>query len=140
MRKLIIVLFLLLPSYAMAQVVETRTLENRGPGIAPVAPKVEEKAKPVIVPAAKMQEVFSLMKDVQIAVLTIENANAKIKELNALIEKAKADGQKSDAAVTEFWAKIGIKRAELETLWKGVPGQNGDVILTKEVEDKPKTP
>jgi hypothetical protein len=135
MRKLILVCLLVLPSYAMAQDVAANK------PVPKVESKAEEKAKPVIVSAAKMNEVFGLQKDVQIAVLTIENAQAKIRELNAIIEKAKADGQKSDAAVTEFWLKLGIKRTELETVWAAANGQNGDIIFTKkEAAEKPKIP
>lgn len=148
MKKILFALLFLLPATALAQTGTisgdphiVSALDGKSAKIAnSTAPKPEEKAKPVIIPAAKMQELAALRKDLQLALLNIENAQLKIKELNAIIETAKGDGQKAKALEAEFWRKLGINPEELPTKWEPSDGQNGDIILKRKEEpaEKPK--
>ncbi len=143
MRKVFLIsLFLLLPSYAMAQVSKTTPQAPTGqPGTwgAYVDTRLddrfkiaEEKAKPVIITEAKKQVLI-------IASLQLENAKLKLAESQANVTKAEQN-------VADFWKSVGINPAELTAKWDISDGQNGDIILTpkkepeKTVEPKPKSP
>ena len=113
---------LILPSYAMAQ-----TPQNTAKDAPKATPKVEERAKPVIISNAKKQELV-------IASLQLENAKLRLKEFQAEVAKAEDN-------VAAFWKSIGIDPTKLATDWQASDGQNGDIILTrKEPEKKPDAP
>lgn len=125
MRKLLFVsLFLLLPTAAMAQDVAANKTAVKS------APKAEEKAKPVILDKSKLQEM-------RLNALELENAQYKLKEAQAVVQKAQD-------SIADFWKSVGINPAELQTKWEASNGQNGDIVLTpkadKKIEEKPKTP
>lgn len=94
------------------------------------APKAEEKARPVILDKSKLQEM-------RLNQLELENAQYKLKEAQAVVQKA-------NDAIADFWKAVGINPAELQTKWEASNGQNGDIILTpkaeKKIEEKPKSP
>ncbi len=126
MRKILFVLVLILPSYAMAQDRNQLRLENAPHNT--TAPKVEEKAKPVIL--KKDGE----LRELRLVTLELENLQLRYKELQSALEKMQAEVKKADDSVTDFWAKLGVNRTELSTKWKVSNGQNGDIILTREAE------
>ena len=118
MKRILFVLCLLLPSYAMAQDVAAST---------PVkSVSNEEKPKPVILDTAKLQEL-------RLATLERENLQLKLQQLQA-------DAKKADEAITAFWKTVGINRAELETKWEASNGVNGAIILTPKADAKEEKP
>ena len=124
MKKLVIVLFLLLPLPAVAQDVAAN---NAKP-----APKVEEKAKPVIIPNSKRQEW---------AIISLQLENAKLKAEAAVPPEIKKAVKDANDALDAFWKGVGVNPAEITTKWDISDGQNGDIILTpKKVETPAKTP
>lgn len=131
MRKLIIVLFLLLPSYAMAQSAAAASIGASGKEVL----KVEENTKPVIIPNAKRQEW---------AIISLQLENAKLKAEAAVPAEIKKAVKDANDALDAFWKGIGVNPAELATKWDISDGQNGDIILTpkaeKKIEEKPKAP
>lgn len=124
MRKILFVLMMILPVCAVAQDVAASKA-----AVAP--PKAEEKAKPVIL--KKDGE----LRELRLANLELKNLELRYKELQAAMEKMQAEIKKADDSIADFWAKLGVNRAELQTKWEASAGQNGDVILTRKVEAKP---
>jgi hypothetical protein len=149
MRKLLFVaVFLLLPSYAMAQnpnapkslVVPNGSLTTPKPSdsaypntkIDERLKNAEENTKPVIIPNAKKQE---------LAIISLQLENAKLKAEAAIPAEMREAVRKADDAVVAFWKSIGVNPTEIATKWTVSDGQNGDIILTpKKIEEKPKTP
>lgn len=124
MRKILLTLSSL---FFLATVGLAQTPQNTAKDAPKTAPKVEEKAKPVIITNAKKQELI-------IASLQLENAKLKLKEFQAEVTKAEDN-------VAAFWKSVGIDPTKLATEWQASDGQNGDIILTKkEPEKKPDTP
>ena len=125
MKRFLIVLCLLLPSYATAQDVAANK---------PVKPVVkEEKPKPVILDQAKLQEL-------RLVTLEQENLQLKLQQLQAQAERLQADAKKADEAITAFWRTVGINRAELATKWEASNGVNGAIILTPKADAKEEKP
>lgn len=121
MKRILFVLCLILPSYAMAQDVAANK---------PVKPVVkEEKPKPVILDTAKLLE---------LRLVTLEQENLQLKQQLQAIqsERLQADAKKADEAITAFWRTVGINRAELATKWEASNGVNGAIILTPKEEAK----
>lgn len=129
MRKLLFVaVFLLLPSYAMAQSASSASIGASGKEVL----KVEENTKPVIIPNAKRQEW---------AIISLRLENAKLKAEAAIPAEMKKAVQDANNDLTAFWKGIGIDPADIPAKWTPSDGQNGDIILTpKKIEEKPKTP
>jgi hypothetical protein len=122
MKRIFLLICLILPTYAAAQDVAANK-----PAPKPAAK--EEKAKPVILDAGKLQEL-------RLVTLERENLTLKLEQLRAQAEKLQADAKKADDNVTAFWAKLGIKREDLDTKWQAANGVDGAIILTPKVEDK----
>ena len=148
MKKLILICLLALPSYAMAQgVVSEKILTDNVVKADPPRSaypntkiderlkKVEEKAKPVIIPNSKRQEW---------TIISLQLENAKLKAEAAVPAEIKKAVKDADEALAAFWKGVGINPAEIQTRWDVSDGQNGDIILTpkteKKIEEKPKTP
>lgn len=147
MKKLIIVLFLLLPSYAMAQGVTSTDIPAQQRAIMSYqaeqeakavktavspSPKVEEKAKPVIIPNSKRQEW---------AIISLQLENAKLRAEAAVPAEIKKAVKDANDALDAFWKGVGVNPAELTAKWDISDGQNGDIILTpKKIEPPAKTP
>lgn len=125
MKKLILICLLVLPSYAMAQnVAANKAAVNP-------APKIEEKAKPVVIPNTKRQEW---------AIISLQLENAKLKAEAAVPAEIKKAVKDANDALDAFWKGIGVNPAELTTKWDVSDGQNGDIILTPKVEKKVEPP
>jgi hypothetical protein len=148
MKKLVIVLFLLLPSYAVAQsanapkslVVPNGSLTTPKPSDSAYPntklderlKNAEENTKPVIIPNAKRQEW---------AIISLRLENAKLKAEAAIPAEMKKAVQDANNDLAAFWKGIGIDPADIPAKWTPSDGQNGDIILTpKKIEEKPKTP
>lgn len=123
MKRIFLLICLALPTYALAQDVK---LQN-APADKPVT--VPEKAKPVILDTAKLQEL-------RLVTLEQENLALKLERLRAEAEKLQADAKKADDNITAFWQKLGIKREELATKWEASNGQDGAIILKPKEEAK----
>lgn len=133
MRKLIIVLFLLLPSYAMAQSASSASIGSSGKEVLKVE---EKKAPPIIVlppDAVKpLNEIQTLRR-----VFELELENAKLKAANAELQLKGA----SDAftkAFNEAYIKAGGTAGDGQYKWDVLP--DGAWRVMKTVEEKPKTP
>lgn len=123
MKRIFLLLCLILPTYALAQDVKLQSTAADKPVTAP------EKAKPVILDAAKLQEL-------RLATLEQENLTLKLERLRAEAEKLQGDAKNADDNITAFWAKLGIKREELATKWEASKGVDGAIILKPKEEAK----
>ena len=123
MKRIFLLLCLILPTYAFAQDAKLQNTPADKPVSAP------EKAKPVILDAAKLQEL-------RLVTLEQENLALKLERLRAEAEKLQGDAKKADDAITAFWAKLGIKREELATKWEASNGVDGAIILKPKEEAK----
>lgn len=129
MKRIFLIVCLILPTYALAQ--DVKTLENlkESAPVKVINPKPEEKAKPVILDAAKLQEL-------RLVTLEQENLALKLERLRAEAEKLQGDAKKADDNITAFWQKLGIKREELATKWEASNGVDGAIILKPKEEAK----
>ncbi len=122
MKRIFLLICLILPTYALAQDVAANK-----PAPKPITK--EEKAKPVILDAAKLQEL-------RLVTLEQENLALKLERLRAEAEKLQTDAKKADDAITAFWQRLGIKREELATKWEASNGVDGAIILKPKEEAK----
>jgi len=126
-----IVLFLIVPSYAMAQSASAPS-SIVVPNGSLTTPKAEENTKPIIIPNTKKQEW---------AILSLQLENAKLKAEAAVPAEVKKAIKDANDGLDAFWKSIGINPTEIPTKWNVSDGQNGDIILTpKKIEEKAKTP
>ena len=102
MKRIFLLICLILPTYAFAQDAKLQNTSADKPVTAP------EKPKPVILDAAKLQEL-------RLVTLEQENLALKLERLRAEAEKLQTDAKKADDAITAFWQRLGIKREELAT-------------------------
>jgi len=123
MKRIFLLLCLILPTYAFAQDAKLQNTPDAKPVSAP------EKAKPVILDSAKLQEL-------RLVTLEQENLALKLERLRAEAEKLQSDAKKADDNITAFWAKLGIKREELATKWEASNGVDGAIILKPKEEAK----
>lgn len=123
MKRIFLLICLILPTYALAQDVKLQNTPADKPVTAP------EKAKPVILDAAKLQEL-------RLVTLEQENLTLKLQQLQAQAEKLQTDAKKADDAITAFWQRLGIKREELATKWEASNGVDGAIILKPKEEAK----
>ena len=123
MKRILLLICLILPAYALAQDVATN---KPAPKPAPVK---EEKPKLVILDQAKLQEL-------RLVTLEQENLTLKLQQLQVQAEKLQADAKKADEAIAAFWTRLGIKREELATKWEASNGVDGAIILKPKEEAK----
>jgi len=123
MKQIFLLLCLILPIHAFAQDAKLQNTPADKPVTAP------EKAKPVILDAAKLQEL-------RLVTLEQENLALKLERLRAEAEKLQTDAKKADDAITAFWQRLGIKREELATKWEASNGVDGAIILKPKEEAK----
>lgn len=123
MKRIFLLICLILPTYAFAQDAKLQNTPDGKPVTAP------EKPKPVILDAAKLQEL-------RLVTLEQENLALKLERLRAEAEKLQADAKKADDAITAFWQRLGIKREELATKWEASNGVDGAIILKPKEEAK----
>lgn len=119
MKRIFLLVCLILPVHAFAQ-------DAPKPADKPV--NAPEKAKPVILDVAKLQEL-------RLVTLEQENLALKLERLRAEAEKLQGDAKKADDNITAFWQKLGINRAELATKWEASNGLAGAIVLKPKAEE-----
>lgn len=124
MKRIFLLICLMFSTHAFAQ--DAKPLQAK-PADKPVS--APEKAKPVILDAAKLQEL-------RLVTLEQENLALKLERLRAEAEKLQSDAKKADDNITAFWAKLGIKREELATKWEASNGLDGAIVLKPKEEAK----
>lgn len=123
MKRIFLLVCLMLPVHAFAQ--DAKPLQAT-PADKPV--NAPEKAKPVILDVAKLQEL-------RLVTLEQENLALKLERLRAEAEKLQGDAKKADDNITAFWQKLGINRAELATKWEASNGLDGAIVLKPKAEE-----
>lgn len=136
MRKLIIVLFLIVPSYAMAQSASAPS-SIVVPNGSLTTPKADEKKAPPII--VLPPDVVKPLNEIQTIrrVFELELENAKLKAANAELQ-LKAAGDAFTKAFNEAYVKAGGTTGDGQYKWDILP--DGAWRVTKTVEPDAKKP
>lgn len=143
MKKLFVILFLIVPSYAMAQDVAKTAKPINTPATtivangSPITPKADEKKAPPII--VLPPDVVKPLNEIQTIrrVFELELENAKLKAANAELQ-LKAAGDAFTKAFNEAYIKAGGTTGDGQYKWDILP--DGAWRVTKTVEPDAKKP
>lgn len=133
MKKLFVILFLIVPSYAMAQSASSASIGSSGKEVLKVD---EKKAPPIIVLPPDVVKPLNEIQTIR-RVFELELENAKLKAANAELQ-LKATGDAFTKAFNEAYVKAGGTTGDGQYKWDILP--DGAWRVTKTVEPDAKKP